>query len=364
MRRAGAACCATVLLVAAAAVIVAPSESAAASSETWTYFKDKFQERDYDGNDSSGKFSTDWIEVGEANGPLKGYTSVSDHDYCYTYCLQLGAGDLAVGNTGVERSLNLAGSIEAKLTYIFATDLYGGSTEQRIALQISSDGGEEFVTLETYQLNEDEGMERQDYIDITEWAAPQTVIRFVSLDGATDNVLLIDDFLVKSLFPDGSPPATTTTTSTSTTTTTTQPPATTTTTTKPPDTTTTTTKPPETTTTTAPPTTTTSTTIPPDTSTTTTTSPPAVTEFQLPPPGTAASFRTKDALVTTDVAHSQVPNDRRQEVGGSAPVRLLVNFRTAAEGFTGSAIPSTLLGVLIAVLAVVGLSRGFKADTQ
>ena len=369
MRRAAASISLGVALVTAAAMLMAssPAASAAAASATWTYYKDKFVEQDYDGNDAAGTFSSDWIEVGEANGPVKGYASVSDHAYCYQFCLQMGAGDLAVGNVGIERSVNLDGALEAKLTFIFATDLYGGRTDQAIALQISADGGYKFTTLKIYVLSQDEDMERQDYIDISEWAAPQTVIRFISLDGAPENVLLIDDFLVKGKFDEGPPPPTTTTTSTSTTTTTTTvPPTTTTTTTVPPTTTTSTT-------TTLPPVDTTTTTRPPDSATstsTTTTVPPSTTTTVPPvagsgpaPPGSDESFRTKDALVVTDLTRSEVPADRVGVVG-SQPVNLAVSFSTTAEAFTGGALPSTLLGVLIAVLAVIGLNRGFKADTQ
>jgi len=354
---------ALLLLVASTALLAAPRGAAEAATTAWTYYKDKFVERDYDGNDEPGHFSTDWIEVGEANGPTKGFVSVSNHDYCYVYCLQVGAGELAVGNVGIERSVNLEGALDAKVTYIFATDLYGGSTEEEVALQISSNAGQTFTTLKTYVLGQDEDMQRQGYIDITAWAAPQTVIRFISLDGANANVLLIDDFLVKGRFTDGPPPATTTTTSTTTTTipttTTTTLPPTTTTTTRPPLDTTSTTRPSDITSAT---TTSTTTTLPP-TSTTTTTSPPFGASG-LAPPGSDESFRTKDALVVTDVARSEVPGDGRQTAGANQPVNLAVSFRTTVEAFTGGALPATVLGVLIAVLAVIGLSRGFKPEPQ
>jgi len=346
---------ALLLLLASTAFLVAPVRSASAATIEWTYYKDKFVEQDYDGNDAAGEFSTDWIEVGEANGPTKGFVTVSDHDYCYEFCLQIGAGELAVGNVGIERSVNLEGALEAKMTYIFATDLYGGSTDEQVALQVSADAGETFTTLEVYGLGQDEDMQRQDYIDITDWAAPQTVIRFISLDGASQNVLLIDDFLVKGKFSDGPPPATTTTTTTSTTTTTTTLPPTTTTTTRPPLDTTSTTRSTDTTSTT----TSTTTTLPP---TTTTTGPPSGASA-LPPPGSDASFSTKDALVVTDVARSEVPGDGRQTAGANQPVSLVVSFRTTVESFTGGALPATILGVLIALLAVIGLNRGFKPET-
>lgn len=364
MRRWAASISALIVVVAIIALLMPPSSAALAQTATWTYYKDKFQELDYDGTDAAGHFSTDWIEVGEANGPIKGYVTVSSHAYCYTYCLQIGAGALAVGNVGIERSVNLEGALEAKLTFIYATDLFGGSIDEEVALQISADAGKTFTTLETYRLDQDEDMERQGYISISEWIAPQTVIRFISLDGAPKNVLLVDDFLVKGKFIGDPPPATTTTTTTSTTTTTTST-TTTTTTTIPPTTTTTTLPKVETTTTTDPPRSTTTspsttTTVPPTTTTTTT---PAAGGLVLPPPGSDESFRTKDALVVSDVARSEVPGVRTAAAGND-PVSLVVSFRTTAEAFSGGALPSTILGVLIAVLAVIGLSRGMKADTQ
>jgi hypothetical protein len=352
---------ATVLVLAFGSFLVAPSGSVSAAVAEWVSYKDKFDEREYDGNNEDGEFSTDWIEIGEANGPVKGYASVTGHSYCKgEYCLQLGGGGLAVGNVGIERSINLDGALEAKLTFLYARDLMGGSPEQEIAFQVSADAGESFTTLETFRLDDYSktvrvGAASGGWIDITEFAAPQTVIRFVSLDGAPANLLLIDDVLVKGKFVEGPPPATTTTT---TTTTTTLPPTTT--------TTTTTTLPP-TTTTTLPPTTTTTTTEPPDSTSTTTTLPPTTTTTTppvdpstgLPPPGSDESFRSKEGLVALEtIARHEVPSDRRAQHG--APVSIMVRFQTTAETFTGGALPSTILGVLMALLAVIGLSRRFR----
>jgi hypothetical protein len=68
--------------------------------------------------------------------------------------------------------------------------------------------------------------------------------------------------------------------------------------------------------------------------------------------------------VVTDVARSEVPGDGRQTAGANQPVNLAVSFSTTVEAFTGGALPATVLGVLIAVLAVIGLSRGFKPEPQ
>ena len=352
---------ATVLVLIFGGFLITPSGSVSAAVAEWVSYKDKFDERDYDGNNEDGKFSTDWIEVGEANGPMKGFVSVTGHSHCKgKYCLQVGGGNLAVGNVGIERSINLDGALEAKVTFLYARDLMGGSAEQEIAFQVSADAGESFTTLETFRLDDDFGMVRVraasgGWIDITEFAAPQTVIRFVSLDGAPANLLLIDDVLVKGKFVEGPPPATTTTT---TTTTTTLPPTTTTTTTTLPPTTTTTLPPTTTTTTTEPPdSTSTTTTLPP--TTTTTTTPPVDPSTGLPPPGSDESFRSKEGLVALeDIARHEVPSDQRAQ--HTEPVSIMVRFQTTAETFTGGALPSTILGVLMALLAVIGLSRRFR----
>ena len=358
---------ATVLAFAFGGFLVIPSGSVSAAVAQWVSYKDKFDERDYDGNNEDGKFSSDWTEVGEANGPARGHASVTGHSYCQgAYCLQVGGGGLAVGNVGIERSINLDRALEAKVTFLYARDLMGGSTEKEIAFQVSADAGESFTTLETFQLDADDfGMVRVraasgGWIDITEFAAPQTVIRFISLDGAPTNVLLIDDVLVTGKFVEGPPPATTTTTTTTTLprTTTTVPP-TTTTTTLSPTTTTTTTEPPDSTSTTK--------TLPP---TTTTTAPPVGASTGLPPPGSDESFRSKEGLVALeDVARHEVPSDQRDQ--HTEPVSIMVRFQTTAETFTGGALPSTILGVLMALLAVIGLNRrlpplktGDRARTQ
>ena len=63
---------ATVLVLAFGGILVTLSGSASAAVAEWVSYKDKFDERDYDGNNEDGKFSSDWTEVGEANGPESG----------------------------------------------------------------------------------------------------------------------------------------------------------------------------------------------------------------------------------------------------------------------------------------------------
>ncbi|MCH8990759.1 MAG: hypothetical protein IIA44_03280 [Acidobacteria bacterium] len=139
---------ATVLAFAFGGFLVIPSGSVSAAVAQWVSYKDKFDERDYDGNNEDGKFSSDWIEVGEANGPVKGHASVTGHSYCQgAYCLQVGGGGLAVGNVGIERSINLDRALEAKVTFLYARDLMGGSTEKEIAFQVSADAGESFTIM-------------------------------------------------------------------------------------------------------------------------------------------------------------------------------------------------------------------------
>jgi hypothetical protein len=43
-------------------------------------------------------------------------------------------------------------------------------------------------------------------------------------------------------------------------------------------------------------------------------------------------------------------------------VGFAVSFLTTVETIAGGALPATLLGVLIAVLAVIGLNRGFRPE--
>ncbi len=52
---------ATVLVLAFGGFLVTLSGSASASTAEWVSYKDKFDEREYDGNNEDGEFSTDWI---------------------------------------------------------------------------------------------------------------------------------------------------------------------------------------------------------------------------------------------------------------------------------------------------------------
>jgi hypothetical protein len=356
-------------------------------------FLDRFTQASYDGDDGALQYSGPWVEVGESNGPASGFVRVRDHEYCDgAFCLKIGGSDDAEAH-GAYRRVDLTDATSAKLTFNYGRELLAEDSDGSAVVQVSPDGGDTWKTLTTIRFGfDDGGLRYYKKFQISDFATPDTIIRFmiVEADGL-NSYWVIDNVAVEATF---SSPPTTTTTIGAPTTTTTKPPMTTSTTSTTDALTTTTTKPP----------TTTSTTVvePSAAATSSTTRPPATTTTTRP---SDADERTSEApeetTTTTEAAptnrpsttlptqsepttlgeaepdYSTMPNRTALampsgsmtaampiSMGGDAaqlghhvePVEVIAAaFFTETGNYGGNLLPSIALGILIAIVSLIGI---------
>jgi hypothetical protein len=344
-------------------VLAAPASAGLLAPE----FLDTFREQTFDGNDGYLDYNGPWVEVGEQYGPESGFVRVWDHQYCDGgYCLKMGGHEGEAAGHGADRAVDLTNATAATLKFDFGRELLAAESEATAVVQVSPDGGDTWTTLKTIVLDKDDGRVKfKTTLVITDFATSDTVIRF-KIATAVDlhSYWLVDNVSVEATFSE--PPTTTTTQPP--TTTTTQPPTTTTTTTITQSPTTTTTQPPTATTTTAaqdmdPP----GLRIPSEpaaatttvTSTTSTTTPP-VTVGDVPPESLDTMVHKTALAVPTMSAPSAMPDS---VATGEAAVQhhpepldaLAAEFFTESGSFGGNLLPSIALGVVIAVVSLIGI---------
>ncbi len=356
----------TALIALAAALVLSFWIMPAGAATSTITMKDKFTEQDYSGNDGNTEFFGPWHEIGEDTDPLAGSVYVWNHEYCKgKFCAMMGGEAVNLNGIGLYRVANLAKAESAELRFVWGRQLLGepGGT---VTAEISADGGKSWEVLVTIPLDTDDGGLRfHERIDITEWAAANTQIRFIGSNGeSVSSYFLVDDVEIRAEIGEGSTSTTSTssTETSSTTSTTKQTPSTT------------TTEPHRTTSTTEP-----------RTTTTTTTLPPKINEIPPPPPtppqdpappapeipeGMYEVFMMKTGLaVENSMPMLMVPSMEDHDGGagaaathatvhpaGFSPVEgLAVSFSASAEDLKGSGVYAILLGILIAGLVVRGL---------
>jgi hypothetical protein len=339
-------------------------------------FYDTFQNQNYDGNDGSMAFEGPWMEVGENDGPISGVVWVWDHEYCNGgFCLKMGGTDEDTQGHGALRAIDLAGATFAKLSFDNGVQLLDDDSDGAAVVEISSDGGDTWKTLDSISLDKDDGgVSFHKKYTVTNFATSSTVIRFRIVESENLNAYwIIDNVAIEATF-ETPPPATTSTTkdpATTTTTSTTKAPATTTTTstTKAPATTTTThprdkekrkpanpDSPDETTTTTRPATTTTT------RHDTTSTTVPSATVGDEVPPEDRETMMDKTALAVPAVSGinampASMTDDSLQAPRHVEPIEgFAAAFLTESGNFGGNLIPSVLLGIVIAAVSLVGVN--------
>jgi hypothetical protein len=327
-------------------------------------FYDTFQNQDYDGNDGSMAFEGPWMELGENNGPTSGIVWVWDHEYCNGgFCLKMGGTAEDAQGHGVSRAIDLAGATFAKLSFDNGVQLLDDDSDGAAVVEISSDGGDTWKTLDSISLDKDDGgVSFHKKYTVTNFATSSTVIRFRIVESENLNAYwIIDNVAIEATF-ETPPPATTSTTkppATTTTTSTTKAPATTTTThprdkekRKPanPD------SPDETTTTTRPATTTTT---PHDTTSTTV---PSATVGDEVPPENRETMMDKTALAVPAVSGinampASMTDDWFQAARHVEPIEgFAAAVLTESGNFGGNLIPSVLLGIVIAAVSLIGVN--------
>lgn len=174
-------------------------------TEAGLHFRDEFNGMSYDGSNGPLFWSGPWQEVGENDGPTTGHVAVT------TFLAGSQQGARVQGaDHGLTRQLDLTVATSAQLSFAYRRKAFTASDVIRV--EVSPDGGQQWVTLgEIAGPAYDETLMVAHY-DLSPYRSPTTQIRFISvaamsataqfyldlvdvevLAAASDNGAVIDD---------------------------------------------------------------------------------------------------------------------------------------------------------------------------
>jgi hypothetical protein len=351
------------LVTIVSASLTAPSSFAA---EVRTY-ADDFSNQSYSASDGSHAWNGPWRETPIDNGSNRGNIAIERSGSDCDGCLTIGE-PAAVEDRAISRSADLDGASSARLDISFRTV---GDDAETASVRLTVHEGSRSRTLAEFALSHQDAAMQPAAFDITDFAGPDTTIRFSIVGtGETNAELRIAEVTITAGFgEDPSPTSTAATTTTSSTTTTTSSSTTTTSTTS----TTTTTAPigvttlPTTTTTTIGPATATTTpvvatTIPRTTTTTTTSRAPGETTTStttaIVPPTDDPDYATDKVVLVSDnegAARAVMqPMDEMMHPENQPDAIRTVTFVNAAESVRSTAVYGVGVGLLLAGFLLVG----------
>ncbi|MBU1492463.1 MAG: putative Ig domain-containing protein, partial [Actinobacteria bacterium] len=149
--------------------------------------RDSFESGGYQGDDGTIPWSGPWVEL-DGRFPDTNYDGIDTGAACSGgSCLMVGAN---LANSGVERSVDLAGAPAATLTYEVAREAGGGQVAVRVR-----GNGLPWTTLATYTLTVNDLTPLTASFDISAFAAADTTIRVVAAANGSGH-LHIDDVAV------------------------------------------------------------------------------------------------------------------------------------------------------------------------
>ena len=141
---------------------------------------DELKTKSYSGNNGTATWSTNWTESGESTSVKAGLIQVVSDSACAGgsgYCLRLDPNT----PTGiyVYRQANLSGFVSVWLSF-FRNNLLNtnSGTSEQVQLQVSSNDGTSWTTLQTYSSTSNTGA-ATDSFDIGAYASSNTQIRFL-----------------------------------------------------------------------------------------------------------------------------------------------------------------------------------------
>ena len=142
--------------------------------------QDEFTSNSYSGSNGTTAWTSDWAEEGETTDATSGLIQVISDSYCAGgtgNCLRLDPNTPV--DTYVYRQANLSGFVSVWLSF-YRNNLLNSSegVSEEVQLQVSSDGGTSWTTLQTYTSNDFTGA-ATDSFDISAYASSNTQIRFL-----------------------------------------------------------------------------------------------------------------------------------------------------------------------------------------
>ena len=171
--------------------------TAGASSCPTNTVADNFPSVAYNLNAGSVNWSTDWLEIGESDGPSVGIARVRNDNCTSGNCLRIGqpsSGNSSWTNHGAQREVNLTNATSATLTFNYYTG-YSSGTET-VTLDVSSNGGGSWTTLQTYNITSTNFSATAQNFDLSSYISSNTRIRFYSSGTNATAGLYIDDLQI------------------------------------------------------------------------------------------------------------------------------------------------------------------------
>jgi hypothetical protein len=109
-----------------------------------TGYRDEFNARTYSGSDGTLAWSTNWLEIGETDGPTVGDEQVRS-DFGNDFTLRLRDNDN--GGEGVEREADLSSCSTATLIFAYRRRSFENSADY-VTVEVSPDGGSAWTELD------------------------------------------------------------------------------------------------------------------------------------------------------------------------------------------------------------------------
>ena len=155
-----------------------------------THVRDEFDDVSFDNNDGDDDWTSGWIEDDpewDGEGASKGAVRVKDS------ALRLDDNEDTGGEPSAARTADLSGGGSCTLSFDYDTDS-GVDEEDAVTVEISSDGGASWDTLEVITGIEGSHWDSSSF-DVSDWASAETTVRFrvSAYYGGDDEHIWIDD---------------------------------------------------------------------------------------------------------------------------------------------------------------------------
>lgn len=158
--------------------------------------RDEFGAISFNGNDGTQTWSNDWQEMNEYDGPSNGRIRAYSSSRCASgSCLRIGGDEVSLNNRGILREVNLSGASFATLSFSYRryeSDDEGGS----IRVQVSGNGGANWITLATYYLSTSDSSHITQSFDISSYIAANAQIRFLGSGSEVEGYFYFDNIQI------------------------------------------------------------------------------------------------------------------------------------------------------------------------
>jgi len=172
-------------------------------AQTVTY-QDNFSTQDYDRNDGTANWSSNWIETNDDGAPATGDTFIFNG--LGGVLAFVGDGANNNGGHGINRTLDLSGATAATLSFDWTTqglDTFGGGVQEELGIFISNDNGVNFTQIGngTITGNNTDSFSQ----DISAFISANTVFRLQVIGGNEifegGEFAFIDNLVIEADFP-------------------------------------------------------------------------------------------------------------------------------------------------------------------